>query len=86
MNKQEREAPNFCVGLRIKMQIKAKTIKRLHIAALIVWMILVIPTVTIWADSVKWVNIMSIYAIIVGHLAGLGAARIERKEEKKDED
>lgn len=68
------------------MKLKAKTLKRLHIAALIVWLILVIPTVTIWSDSVKWVNIMSIYAIIVGHVAGLGAARIERKEEKKDEE
>lgn len=67
------------------MKLKAKLIKRLHIAALLLWLILVIPTVTIWADSVKWVNIMSIYAIIVGHLAGLGAARIERNEEKKDE-
>lgn len=67
------------------MKLTAKHIKRLHLVAIVTWAILIYPSVTIWKDSVQWLIIISIYANIVGHLSGFGAARIERKEEKKDE-
>ena len=45
-----------------------------HLGLAIVWIILVYPTLRWWRESVLWVALMSIYAIIVSHLAAMEAA------------
>lgn len=43
------------------------------------WILLVIPTVFILRQSVFWVSLMSIYAIIVTHWTGFSAAKGEQE-------
>lgn len=54
-----------------------------HGAALVVWSILVVPTLTVWADSIPWISFMSVYAVVVGHQAALEAALAKRSVERQ---
>lgn len=49
----------------------------IHTVAAVVWLLLAIPTVLIWADSILWVAFMSLYANIVGHWSARQAAKAE---------
>jgi uncharacterized membrane protein len=59
--------------------------QRVHIGLAIFWILMGIPTFLWWGNSVMWVNVMSLYALVLGHLAGYGGARAERKVEKMEE-
>lgn len=48
-----------------------------HLIATTVWVILAIPTVIWWKDSILWVAIMSVWANVVGHWGAYQAARAE---------
>lgn len=52
--------------------------------ALFVWIVLTIPTILWWRDSVFWVSIMSLYAILATHWGGYNASRA--KEEADDDE
>lgn len=54
---------------------------KFHFVMVAVWCVLIIPTLTIWRDSIVWIGFMSIYAIIVSHRAGYSAARAEQAAE-----
>jgi hypothetical protein len=54
---------------------------RPHLAAALVWAALAVPTVLVWHDSILWVAFMSIYAIVVSHLAADEADRAKRAAE-----
>lgn len=54
----------------------------IHLVLLIVWILLLIPTVTVWRDSVLWVGYMSIYAIWFIHIDGFSAARSARRKKR----
>ena len=56
------------------MKIKGTTI---HLILTIVWALLLIPTVLFWKDSILWISIMSVYAIVSTHWGGYQAARAE---------
>lgn len=56
---------------------KARTLRRFHLVATIVWAVLVIPTLLWWAESITWVALMSVYACITGHWAAYSAERAE---------
>lgn len=64
------------------MKIKPEWIKNFNGIAIIIWILLIIPTLTIFRESVPWLNFMSIYAIIVAHLSAWVASRVEVNEEK----
>lgn len=51
---------------------------KLHLVLAIVWLILMVPTVTLWRDSVLWVGIISVYANVVSHWGAYQAARAEQ--------
>lgn len=55
------------------MKLKFKSTK-LHVALALVWVLLMWPTVTLWADSVLWVGLMSCYALFIGHISSYEAA------------
>jgi hypothetical protein len=40
--------------------------------------ILTIPTLLWWKNSILWVSLMSIYAIVISHLAAYSAAHAEK--------
>ncbi|QGH61969.1 hypothetical protein [Serratia proteamaculans] len=61
-------------------------IKKAHLFMTLLWVLLAIPSVIWWKDSVLWVIIISIYANIVGHLAGYTAARADEAAESTEND
>lgn len=54
----------------------------LHYTLAGVWVLLLIPTLVWWKNSVLWVAAMSLYANFVGHLSAAKAARAEQEAEK----
>jgi hypothetical protein len=46
-----------------------------------VWLVLLVPTVLIWRESVAWVVFMSWYANFVGHISAYIAAKAEETVE-----
>lgn len=47
----------------------------LHLLATGTWLLMTVPTLLWWHDSVLWVGLMSVYAIVVSHAAAYEAAR-----------
>lgn len=54
----------------------------MHYAMAAVWVLLLIPTLLLWKNSVLWVAAMSLYANFVGHLSAAKASRAEQEAEK----
>lgn len=76
---------SFLLAHHLQFEVTAQILKRFHVLAFLVWVCCIWPTLTTWAESVRWLNFMSIYAILVGHATGWASARVERRQEKKDE-
>lgn len=55
---------------------------RFNIVGMIVWGILLLPSVFWWGKSLEWVVLMSWYAIFTGHLSAWQAARVEKKQDE----
>jgi len=49
-----------------------------HFALVILWIILVPPTLIFWSNSIMWVLILSLWANIAAHAAGAQAAHAEK--------
>jgi hypothetical protein len=49
-----------------------------HKYATIAWVLLVIPTLIWWRESVLWVALMSIWANVASHWAAYQASRAEQ--------
>jgi hypothetical protein len=60
-------------------QKRATWLRWMHFTLMIVWVILTIPTATWWANSVRWVGLISCYANSVGHMSAWQGARAERE-------
>lgn len=45
------------------------------------WILLAIPTVLFWSDSILWVLIVSVYANVVGHWSSWEAAKAKEATE-----
>ena len=54
-----------------------------HKYATIVWLVLVIPTVLFWPESVLWVALMSVWANVAGHWSSYQASRVEKKQDEE---
>lgn len=67
------------------MKLTPALIKRCHLVAAVMWVILAIPSLIWWKNSVLWVILISIYANIVGHLSGYSAARSDQAAEENEE-
>ena len=67
------------------MKLTPALIKRCHLVAAVMWVILAIPSLIWWKDSVLWVILISIYANIVGHLSGYSAARADQAAEESED-
>ena len=66
------------------MKLTPALIKRCHLVAAVMWVILAIPSLIWWKNSVLWVILISIYANIVGHLSGYSAARADEAAEENE--
>lgn len=70
--------------MKVTITIPARWLKNFHAISMGVWLLLCIPTLLYWSESVPWLVFMSIYAIITGHFASWQSSRIEVKEEKRE--
>jgi MFS-type transporter involved in bile tolerance (Atg22 family) len=59
-----------------------KWIRRLHLVMACVWLILAVPTILWWKDSVLWVAILSLYANFAAEASGYQGARAEQAAEE----
>ncbi|WBG90042.1 hypothetical protein N5580_13195 [Pantoea piersonii] len=62
--------------------LKAKSLARFHLIAALAWSVLTLPTLIWWKESILWVSLMSIYAIVVAHLAAYSAAHAEKEQKR----
>ena len=60
------------------MKLTARLMARVHLALALVWAVLTIPTLLWWKNSILWVSLMSIYAIVISHLAAYSAGHAEK--------
>lgn len=51
--------------------------RRLHAWGAAAWLLLIVPTVLWWHNSVLWVGLISCYANAVGHFAAYQGSRAE---------
>jgi hypothetical protein len=65
------------MSIRDKMHDPAFTTS-FHKYATIAWILLVIPTLIWWRESVLWVALMSIWANVASHWAAYQASRAEQ--------
>lgn len=54
-----------------------------HGSLLVVWVLLIIPTLLWWRESVTWIVFMSLYAIIVSHAGAIEAALAKAQAESE---
>lgn len=62
-------------------EVKASQLRTFNLWATFVWMLLIVPTLVWWKESILWVAMMSIWANIVGHFSAWVAARAEEMSE-----
>lgn len=58
--------------------------RRMNLALFFVWIVLIIPTVVFWRNSILWIALMSVYAIVVSHWGGYQASRAEAEAGKSN--
>ncbi|WP_426506227.1 hypothetical protein [Serratia proteamaculans] len=68
------------------MKVTPVFIRKAHLFMSFLWVVLAIPSIMWWKDSVLWVIIISIYANIVGHLSGYTAARADEAAEQTEKE
>lgn len=62
----------------------AKFWQRFHASASLVWLVLCIPGLLWWRESVAFVVLASLWANVVGHASSAQAARAERRVDPDD--
>lgn len=62
----------------------ARFFEYLHAAAVVVWLLLAIPTMLWWRSSVTWIVWMSLYAIVASHASAWQASRTEVKQDVEE--
>lgn len=51
-----------------------------HKWATIVWILLVIPSILFWSQSLVWIILMSVWANVAGHWSSYQASRVEKNQ------
>lgn len=54
-----------------------------HAAATVVWMLLLIPALLLWKDSVPFLVLISVWANIAAHWSSFQAARADKRVDEK---
>lgn len=55
-----------------------------HGVGVILWILLIIPTLLWWRESILWVAFMSLYAIVISHATGVEAALAKAEARKEN--
>jgi hypothetical protein len=65
----------------MKIIIKGMKASTLHTLMTLIWVLLIIPTLLWWRESVFWVAVMSLWANIASHWAAREAAKAKEQAE-----
>ena len=57
---------------------KPETLIKFHFVMMVVWALMLVPTILWLKDSVPYIAFMSLYALVVSHWAGWDGARAEQ--------
>lgn len=57
---------------------------RFHAAMTVLWLILLIPSVIWWSQSVPWLVLISVWANITGHWASFQACQGEKRTKEQE--
>lgn len=57
---------------------------KFHAVMTILWMLLLIPSLIWWKESVLWVIVMSLWANVASHWAGFQASQGEKRTKEQD--
>lgn len=60
-----------------EMEIPVRYLRRFQATMTIVWLLLVVPSVVWWRNSVPWLIFMSVWANVAGHFGSWQGARAE---------
>jgi hypothetical protein len=66
--------------------MKRPSDRQVHLIAVAIWVVLIIPTLIWWRTSILWIAFMSLYAIVTGHWGAYEAAKAKDLAEKAVED
>jgi hypothetical protein len=58
-------------------RITAQGLKRFNLIMTVVWILLAIPTVTTWRDSLLWIAFMSVWNNVFTHFSAWVSSRAE---------
>lgn len=64
------------------MSVSPTTMVRFHLAATLVFLALIVPSMLWWANSVPYLVAISVWANFAGHLSAWQSARVERKQDQ----
>lgn len=53
------------------------TLRRVHAFLTVFWLVMAVPSVLVWRNSVPYLVGVSVYALVVGHWSSWGSARAE---------
>lgn len=45
------------------------TLRKVHLALAVLWALMVVPTILFWKNSVLFVGLVSVYALVITHLS-----------------
>jgi hypothetical protein len=62
----------------------SRIMRQVNLVLVFVWIILIIPTVLFWKNSILWIALMSIYAVVVSHWGAYQASRAETEAENNN--
>lgn len=59
------------------MTIPVRYLRRFHATATVVWLILAVPSVLWWKQSLLWIIVLSVWANVASHFGAWQGARAE---------
>jgi hypothetical protein len=59
--------------------VQMMTLRRVHAVLTIMWLLLAVPSMIWWRDSIAYLVFLSVYAVVASHWAAWQATRAEEK-------
>ena len=54
----------------------------MHRTLAVTWLVLMVPTLTLWKDAIWWIGFISVYANFVSHWGAAEAAQAKEAQEE----
>jgi hypothetical protein len=58
--------------------VKPSTLRHVHAGLTVFWLVMAVPSILVWRDSVPYLVGVSVYALVVGHWSSWQGARAEQ--------